>query len=72
LAWVENIFTDPNESKPARSRIAIARGTNGHALVTLDFWEADAGRVVPAWDEVMHSIDLELNVQDPTIGEQRM
>lgn len=72
LVWVEKIFIDPNESKQARSRIAIVRGTNAHALVTLDFWEADAGRVLPAWDEVMHSIDMGLRVQDPTIGEQRM
>jgi hypothetical protein len=72
LMWVEEIFIDPNESKPARSRIAIVRGTIGHALLTLDFWEADAGRVLPAWDEVMDSIDMGLKVQDPTIGEQQM
>jgi hypothetical protein len=72
IAWVEEIFIDPNERKPARSRIAIVRGTSGHALVTLDFWEADAGRVVPAWDEAMNSIDMGLKVQDPTLGEQRM
>ncbi len=72
LVWVEEFFIDPNESKPARSRVAIVRGANAHALVTLDFWEADAGRVLPAWDEVMHSIDMGLKVQDPTLGEQRM
>jgi hypothetical protein len=72
LAWVEQTFIDPNERKPARSRIAVVRGTEAHALVTLDFWEADAGRVLPAWNEVMHSIDMGLKVQDPTIGEQRM
>ena len=72
LAWVEEIFMDPNENKPARSRTAIVRGTNAHALLTLDFWEADAGRVLPAWGEVMNSIDMGLKVQDPTIGEQQM
>ena len=72
LVWVEKIFIDPNESRPARSRIAIVRGTNAHALVTFGFWESDAGRVLPAWDEVMHSIDMGLKVQVPTDGEQRM
>lgn len=72
LAWAENIFNDPAENKPARSRLAIVRGTNAHALVTLDFWEADAGRVLPVWDEVMDSIDMGLKVQDPTQGEKRM
>jgi hypothetical protein len=72
LAWVEKGSIDPQEHKPARSRIAIVRGTDCHALITLDFWEADAERVVPAWDEVIRSIDMGLKVQDPTIGEQRM
>jgi len=72
LAWVEKFFTDSQENKPARSRIAVIRGITAHALVTLDFWEADAERVLPAWDEVMRSIDMGLKVQDPTVGEQRM
>jgi hypothetical protein len=72
LAWVENTFIDPQERKPACSRIAIVRGTNGHALITLDFWAVDAERVVPVWDEVVCSIDMGLKVQDPTLGEQQM
>jgi hypothetical protein len=72
LAWVEKAFIDPQEQKPARSRIAIVRGTNSHALITLDFWAADAERVIPVWDEVICSIDMGLKVQDPTLGEQRM
>jgi hypothetical protein len=71
-AWVEKLFIDPQEGKPARSRIAIVRGTNAHALVTLDFWAADAERVLPVWEEVMRSVDMGLKVEDPTVGEQRM
>ena len=70
--WVEKLFVDRHEGKPARSRIAIVRGTNAHALLTLDFWEADAVRVVPVWDEVMQSLDMGLKVEDPTVGERRM
>jgi hypothetical protein len=70
--WVEKLFIDPQEGKPARSRIMIVRGTNAHALVTLDFWEADAERVLPAWDELVRSVDLGLKIQDPRAGEQRM
>lgn len=72
LVWAEKVFVDPQQGKPARSRIAIIRGTNAHAVVTLDFWAADAERVVPVWDEVIRSLDMGLKVQDPTIGEQRM
>jgi hypothetical protein len=72
LVWVEKDFMDPQEGKPARSRIAIVRGANWHALITLDFWDADAGRVNPVWDEILRSVDAGLRVKDPTIGEQRM
>lgn len=72
LVWVEKAFIDPQQGSPARTRIAIVRGTNAHALITLDFWEADAGRVFPVWEEVMGSMDLGLQVQDPTIGERLM
>lgn len=72
LVWTEKTFIDPQLGNPARTRVALVRGTNAHALITLDFWEADAGRVVPVWDEVLGSMDLGLQVQDPTIGERRM
>lgn len=72
LAWTETTFIDPQLGNPARSRIAIVRGNNGHALVTLDFWEADAEPVIPVWDEVVQSIDMGLKVKDPAMGEPRM
>ena len=72
LVWVEKPFSDPQEGKPARTRIAVVRGTQAHALLTLDFWDADAHRFATVWDEVMSSIDLGLKVSDPTAGEQRM
>jgi hypothetical protein len=72
LVWVEKAFIDPQLGNPARSRIAVVRGTNAHGVITLDFWEADAGRVVPVWDEVMRSMDLGLQVPDPTLGERPM
>jgi hypothetical protein len=72
LVWVEKAFIDPQLGNPARTRIALVRGTHAHAVITLDFWEADAGRVVPVWDEVIGSMDLGLQVRDPTLGERRM
>ena len=72
LVWIEKAFIDPELGNPARSRIAIVRGINAHAVVTLDFWEADAGRIIPVWEEVMNSMNLGLQVQDPTVGERPM
>jgi hypothetical protein len=49
LVGGEEAFIDPQLGNPARTRIALIRGTNAHAVITLDFWEADANRVVPVW-----------------------
>jgi hypothetical protein len=72
VAWAERKHIDPHLQRPARSRVALIRGLHGHALITLDFWEADAGRLLPVWNDVMGSIDMGLKVQDPTVGELRM
>ena len=66
LVWIERSSIE--NGKEARSRIAIVRGLNAHAVFTLDFWASDADRLVPIWDEIMRSIDLGLKVDDPTVG----
>jgi hypothetical protein len=70
VAWVERSSVE--DGKEARSRVAIVRGVNAHALITLDFWATDAGRLEPVWEEIVRSIDAGLKVQDPTVGERRM
>ncbi len=72
VAWLERHFVDPKERKAAQSQIAIIRGPKAHALVTLDFWTADADRILPAWKELLESVEMDLKVQDPLLGEQRM
>lgn len=66
IAWVESSSIE--NGKEARSRLAIVRGVNAHAVFTLDFWASDADRFTPVWDEIMRSIDMGLNVDDPTVG----
>ena len=66
LVWIERSSIE--NGKEARSRIAIVRGLNAHAVFTLDFWVSDADRLSPIWDEIMGSIDLGLKVEDPTVG----
>ncbi len=66
IAWTESSSVE--NGKEACSRIAIVRGVNAHAVLTLDFWATDADRLAPVWDEIMRSIDLGLKVQDPTVG----
>ena len=70
LAWVERVSVE--DGKEARSRTAIVRGLNAHAVLTLDYWATDADRLAPVWDEIMRSLDLGLKVQDPTVGVRPM
>lgn len=68
IAWTEIVFTDPQEHREARSRICLARGSNIQPLITLDFWAEDAVWLSAVWDEVIHSLELGLHVDDPTRG----
>ena len=67
-AWRETRHTDPNEHREARSRSCLARGSDIHVLLTLDFWPEDAERLEPVWNEVLRSLRLGQYVADPTVG----
>src|SRR5579884_935273 len=58
LVWLENRYLDPNEHRPARTRVCLARGANIHCLLTLDFWADDAARLGPIWDHILASLRL--------------
>lgn len=68
LVWFETAFDDPAEHRPARSRFLLAIGNNVQCLITLDFWEADAARLTPVWDELVRTLRLGLLIADPTTG----
>jgi hypothetical protein len=71
LAWAEVRFTDPNEHREAHSRACLARKDNIQPLLTFDYWADDAPRLTPVWDEVLRSLRLGLNIEDPSFGEAR-
>jgi hypothetical protein len=71
LAWTELRFADPVEHRPARSRILVGLGNNVQCLITFDFWETDAARLAPAWDEVVRTLELGIHIEDPTTGLRR-
>jgi hypothetical protein len=68
-AWTETRFLDPHEHRKTCSRIAIGRAMNLQTLITFDFWEEDAARLAPVWDEVLRSVELGRYVDDPTRGD---
>jgi len=70
LSWAEIRFADPGEDdRPARSRTALARASNVQPLITLDFWEDDAPRLVEVWDEILRSLRVAEPILDPTLGQ---
>jgi hypothetical protein len=70
LAWAEVRFTDPTqENRPARSRICLARNANVQPLITFDFWEDDAARFTPVWDDILRSLRVGEPILDPRLGQ---
>ena len=65
LAWAELSFIDPNEKRPARSRCCLARARGVQPLITMDYWESDAGQVTPVWDEVLRTLQVGVPVGNP-------
>jgi hypothetical protein len=68
LVWTELPFVDPSEHRDACSRVCLARVPSVHAVITLDFWKDDAGRLDPVWSEVLSTLELGLSIKDPTRG----
>lgn len=68
IAWTEIRSMDPNENRPALSRLCIGRGANIQSLITFDFWPEDADRLGPVWAEVIRSLELGRQIEDPTVG----
>ena len=70
LAWVEVRFNDETQGdRPARSRTCLARAENVQPLITFDFWESDAAKFGPAWDEILRTLRVAEPILDPTLGQ---
>jgi hypothetical protein len=62
--WV--IRLDPESVKIFDGDIGV--GGNIQCLITFDFRERDAVRLIPAWDEVVRTLRLGHYVSDPATG----
>ena len=69
VAWADYSFVDPVEKRQAYTRMCIARGSNIQALITLDYWAEDRGKIEGVWAEVIRSLQLGRYIEDPTIGD---
>jgi len=71
VAWSELRFMDPNEARPAFSRICLCRCRTIQPIITFDYWESDAPRMRKAWDTIMATMRLGETITDPTRGPDR-
>ncbi|HET8523858.1 MAG TPA: hypothetical protein VFL82_11510 [Thermomicrobiales bacterium] len=66
VAWEETNVIDAASQRPACSRTLLARAQNIQALITFDFWFDDLPRLAPVWDEIVRSLQIGGQIQDPT------
>jgi hypothetical protein len=64
-AWEETNVIDAATQRPACSRTLLARAHNIQPLITFDFWFDDLPRLTPVWDEVVRSLQIGGQIQDP-------
>ncbi len=68
VRWVEQHYLESTQKRDARFRSAIARGTDCHCLITMNYWSSRATTLEPVWSEVMRTLVLGIYVKDPTVG----
>ncbi len=58
FVWMDRRFIDSQEQRPAHARTCAARHGDVETLITFTFWEDDAARLTPVWDELLRSLRL--------------
>lgn len=69
LAWIESEFID-HQLEPRRcySRLCLARSGLIQPLITMEYWPEDTERATRAWDDLLDSLELGMQIEDPTRG----
>jgi len=67
ISWLEQRYIEETQKKPAKFRIALARGCV-HVLITMNYWAKRAPALEPVWSEVLRTLVLGVYVKDPTAG----
>ena len=69
IAWVESVFIDKQEKeRAAHTRLCLARSGNIQTIITMEFWPEDVERAAAAWDTVLETLELGMQIDDPTLG----
>jgi hypothetical protein len=67
IAWLEQRYKDAEYKRDARFRVALARGP-ALCLISMNYWSSRAAGLERVWDEVLRTLVMGLQVEDPTKG----
>jgi hypothetical protein len=73
IAWAEMDFIDPPTKRPAHTRLCYALKSSVAlmALIAMDYWDDDADRARPVWNEVLGTLRMGEYVESPFHGPDR-
>jgi hypothetical protein len=67
IAWLEQRYIDAEHQRDARFRVALARG-QALCLISMNYWSNRAPGLERVWEEVLRTLVLGIQVEDPTAG----
>lgn len=69
IAWIESQFID-HQSEPRKcyTRLCLARSGNIQPLITMEYWPENTEQATRAWSDVLDSLELGMQIEDPTHG----
>jgi hypothetical protein len=67
VAWLEQRYIDAEYNRDARFRVALARGLV-ICLISMNYWANRAAGRERVWDEVLRTLMMGMQVEDPTAG----
>jgi len=67
IAWLEQKYKDAEYKRDARFRVALARGP-ALCLISMNYWSNRAAGLERVWEEVLRTLVMGLQVEDPTKG----
>jgi hypothetical protein len=67
IAWLEQRYVDTEYKRDARFRVALARG-QVLCLISMNYWSNRAAGLEVAWNEVLRTLVMGMQIEDPTAG----
>ena len=67
IAWLQQKYLEGTQNRDARFRVALVRGAVV-VLITMNYWSSRAAGLERVWDEVLRTLQLGMQIADPTAG----